>query len=68
MTIELTILVLLLVLSAFFSASEVAFISLTDAKIETMVKKKLPRAKLIKSLKQNPRRLLVTILIGNNIV
>jgi len=68
MTIELTILVLLLVLSAFFSASEVAFISLTDAKIETMVKKNLPRAKLIKSLKQNPRRLLVTILIGNNIV
>ncbi|OIO18633.1 MAG: HlyC/CorC family transporter [Candidatus Magasanikbacteria bacterium CG_4_9_14_0_2_um_filter_41_10] len=68
MTIELIILVLLLALSAFFSASEVAFISLTDAKIETMVKKRLPRAKQIKALKQNPRRLLITVLIGNNIV
>jgi len=68
MIIELLILVLLLVLSAFFSASEVAFVSLSDAKVETMVKKKLPRAIEIQKLKQNPRRLLVTILIGNNIV
>ncbi len=62
------ILVVLLVLSAFFSASEVAFISLSDAKVESMVKKKFHRAKKIKKLKSNPRRLLVTILIGNNIV
>ena len=68
MTIELLILALLLVLSAFFSASEVAFLSLSEAKVETMVKKGLPRATQIKALKNNPRKLLVTILIGNNIV
>jgi putative hemolysin len=61
-------LVILLALSAFFSASEVAFLSLTDAKVDTMVKKGVPRATRIRKLKQNPRRLLVTILIGNNIV
>ncbi len=33
-----------------------------------MVKKGVKRAKKIQKLKQNPRRLLVTILIGNNIV
>ncbi len=68
MTTSIIILIILLALSAFFSAAEVAFVSLTDAKVETMVKRKLPRAKQIQKLKQNPRRLLVTILIGNNIV
>ena len=68
MTTHLIILVILLLLSAFFSAAEVAFISLTNAKVEAMAKRKLPRVKLIKYLKKNPRRLLVTILIGNNIV
>jgi len=68
MTTNLIILLVLLVLSAFFSASEVAFVSLTNAKVETMVKRKVPRAKKIKKLKENPRRLLVAILIGNNIV
>jgi len=65
---ELSILLILLTFSAFFSASEVAFIALSDTKVDTMVKKGVRRAKKIKTLKQNPRRLLVTILIGNNIV
>ena len=68
MLTNLIILIVLLVLSAFFSATEVAFISLTDAKVATMVKRRLPRAKLIRKLKSKPRRLLVAILIGNNIV
>lgn len=68
MLINITILVILLILSAFFSATEVAFVSLTDSRVETMVKRKLPRALLVQKLKSNPRRLLVTILIGNNIV
>ncbi len=68
MLINITILAILLFLSAFFSAAEVSFVKLTDGKISSMVKKKLPRAKLIKKLKSKSRRLLVTILIGNNIV
>ena len=68
MITNIIILAILIALSAFFSASEVAYISLTEAKVDSMVKRKLPRAKLVKSLTGNSRRLLVTILIGNNIV
>lgn len=68
MTFELISLGILLVLSAFFSATEVAFVSLSDAKVESMVKRKMPRSRLVRILKNNPRKLLVTILIGNNIV
>jgi len=68
MTLQITILILLLFLSAFFSASEVAFLSLTAAKVEAMKKRKLPRAEQIALLTAQPRRLLVTILIGNNVV
>ncbi|MBI2436954.1 MAG: HlyC/CorC family transporter [Candidatus Magasanikbacteria bacterium] len=68
MTLQLITLILLLALSAFFSASEVAFVSLTDAKVEAMIKRKFPRAEKIRELKKNPRRLLIMILIGNNIV
>ncbi len=68
MLTNLIILLVLLFLSGFFSSAEVAFISLTPAKVSTMIKKDLPRAKLVKKLKDNPRRLLITILIGNNIV
>lgn len=68
MLTNITILVVLIVLSAFFSASEVAFVSLTDAKVQSMVERKLPNANLIQKLTSNSRRLLVTILIGNNIV
>ncbi|PIR04486.1 MAG: hemolysin [Candidatus Magasanikbacteria bacterium CG11_big_fil_rev_8_21_14_0_20_39_34] len=62
------ILFIFLFLSAFFSGTEVAFLSLSNAQVESMVKKKLHRAELIKKMKRNPRRLLVTILIGNNVV
>lgn len=68
MITNLVILLILLLLSAFFSGAEVAFLSLSDAKVQSMVEKKLPRAKLIAKLRSNPRRVLVTILIGNNIV
>lgn len=68
MLTNLIILLILIALSAFFSAAEVAFISLTQAKVDSMVRRKLPRAKKVKKLKSNNRRLLITILIGNNIV
>lgn len=68
MTTNLLILLVLILLSGFFSAAEVAFVSLSNAKVSAMVKRKLPRSRLIKKLKKNPRRLLVTILIGNNVV
>ncbi|PLX28901.1 HlyC/CorC family transporter, partial [Candidatus Parcubacteria bacterium] len=68
MLTNIVILMVLIALSSFFSASEVAFISLTNAKVDAMVKRKLPQATMVQKLKSNSRRLLITILIGNNIV
>ena len=68
MLVNILILVVLLACSAFFSASEVAFVSLTEARVAALVKRKIPRAQLIKKLKSKPRRLLITVLIGNNLV
>lgn len=68
MLTEVLLLLFFIGLWAFFAAAEMAFVSLTDAKIETMIRKRLPHAELIKKLKSNNRHLLITILIGNNIV
>ena len=57
----------LIFLSAFFSSSEVAFVSLSPAKIKILKAKKTRISKIIVKLKKRPQRLLVTILIGNNI-
>lgn len=66
-TIVITLIVLLL-LSGFFSASETAIISVSKAKIRNLVHKGNRRARTLQKLKNNPHRLLITILIGNNLV
>ncbi len=60
--------VILLFLSGLFSSAEIAFFSLSDAKVKTLVDKNQKNANLIWKLKQKPQNLLITILIGNNIV
>jgi CBS domain containing-hemolysin-like protein len=65
---QIIILIILLFLSAFFSGSEVALISLTRLKVRQMVEKKRLGASFVKKLKDNPHRMLSTILIGNNLV
>ncbi len=62
------VILLLLGLSAFFSSSEIAMFSLPPHRVDSMVADKLPNAAVLKSLKDDPHRLLVTILVGNNIV
>jgi len=64
----LLLFIICLVLSAFFSASEVALISVTRAKVRTLVNEKRPGADVLARLKEDPNRFLITILIGNNIV
>ena len=64
----ITAIVLLIGLSAFFSSSEIAFFSLPQHRIESMVEEGIPNAETVKGLKEDPHRLLVTILVGNNIV
>ncbi|WP_323191615.1 hemolysin family protein [Halostella sp. PRR32] len=60
--------VVLIALSAFFSSSEIAMFSLADHKVEAMVADDRPGAALVSDLKADPHRLLVTILVGNNVV
>ncbi|WP_339105353.1 hemolysin family protein [Haloterrigena salinisoli] len=68
-TILGSIAVLLLIgFSAFFSSSEIAMFNLPKHRLEGMVEEGVPGAELVKSLKDDPHRLLVTILVGNNIV
>lgn len=60
--------VILLALSAFFSSSETATFSLSPHRMEALVEEGFRGAKTLKALKEDPHRLLVTILVGNNLV
>jgi putative hemolysin len=66
--LEILLFVLCVILSAFFSSSEVALISITRAKARTLVNEGKPGSKAVAALKESPEHLLITILIGNNIV
>lgn len=65
---KLIILFVLLAASAFFSGSEVALFSLDKRRVKHQFKDHLLLQRYILSLINQPRRLLVTILIGNTIV
>jgi gliding motility-associated protein GldE len=65
--VKLIILVIFLAASAFFSGSEVALFSLDKRKIKKQFESHSLKLKYIDSLLETPRRLLVTILIGNTI-
>ena len=68
MTTQILILVVLLIFSAIFSGSEVALVAVTKSKVDELVSKKVRNAKLLQKLKKEPHKLLITGLIGNNIV
>lgn len=63
-----SVLILLILLSAFFSGLEIAFFTLSDSKITALVEKNVRGAKRVQQLKSHPDKLLITILVGNNIV
>ncbi len=62
------LLVGLLFSSAFFSASETALFSLSRIELRRILEKHPRRGKLVNDLLTHPRRVLVTILIGNSVV
>ena len=68
MLFDIIILGFLLCFSAFFSAAETAFFSISRTKARHLAKDNQKRYMLIYRLKENPHRLLTTILIGNNVV
>ncbi|MFD1646637.1 hemolysin family protein [Haloarchaeobius litoreus] len=59
---------ILIGLSAFFSSSEIAMFSLAKHRIESMREEGKPGSATVAELKDDPHRLLVTILVGNNLV
>ncbi|MFC1516139.1 hemolysin family protein [Thermodesulfobacteriota bacterium] len=60
-------LILLLLLSGFFSSAETALFSISRSRAKHLSKKEGKSYKLIRKMKEDPHRLLTTILIGNNI-
>lgn len=66
--ILISIFIILIILSMFFSASETAFSSIAQHKVDTLLKQKKTWAKALKTVKAEPDKLLMSILIGNNIV
>ena len=65
---QIIALVILVLLSAYFSATETAFSSLNKTRVKTLVEKGNKRAKLVLKLSDDYDKLLSAILIGNNIV
>jgi len=60
--------IILLILSGFFSASETAYFSISSSEIERMRTKTDYGSKQVVHLLSHPKRLLITIIIGNTIV
>src|SRR5690606_15430230 len=62
------VLSLLIVLSAFFSGSEIALFSVSDARVRAMRDEQLQGSRALERLRENPERLMATLLVGNNLV
>lgn len=65
---KIVILIICLVLSALFSASETALMSLSKIRVKQMIENREKGANRINKLLSDPSRLLSAILIGNNVV
>lgn len=66
--ILIAVMIVLVVFSAFFSMSETAFSSTTDAKLRLLIEERKSGAKKALQLASNFDKTLITLLIGNNIV
>lgn len=64
MLTQIIVLVILIILNAYFAATEIAFISLNDAKIEKEAKEGNKKAKNILKMLKSPSKFLATIQIG----
>ncbi|MCR5251103.1 MAG: hemolysin family protein [Lachnospiraceae bacterium] len=66
--IKLIVLVVLLILSAFFSSAETAFTTVKKMRMKVLAEEGDKRAALVMKILENPGKMLTAILIGNNIV
>jgi len=58
----------LIILSGIFSGSETALVSISKSKVTELVADKRPNSRVLEKLKRDPHKLLITVLIGNNVV
>lgn len=65
---ELLLIILTIVLSGFFSGSEIAFVSANRLKLEIESRKNSLTSRQVNYFVQNPETFLTTTLVGNNIV
>jgi CBS domain containing-hemolysin-like protein len=68
MASQIVILLILVLLSGFFSSAETALFSISRTKAIHLAKNGRKSFVLIKKMKEDPHKLLTTILIGNNLV
>ncbi len=68
MEIQIIIMAICLLMSAYFSATETAFSTLSKTKLKTLAEKGNKRASRALALSEKYDRLISTILIGNNVV
>lgn len=66
--IQLIILVILIILSAYFSSAETALTTVNKIKLKTMADAGDKKASLVLKITENKRKMISAILIGNNIV
>lgn len=67
MILNFLILLGLVLLSSFFSAAEIAFFSLSRARVRSLRNQGLSGIVQVERLKKYPQELLITLLIGNNV-
>jgi CBS domain containing-hemolysin-like protein len=65
---EILLFILCIILSAFFSGSEVALLSITHAKVRTLLARGGRAAQVLADLKRSPDHIIITVLIGNTLV
>ena len=66
--IQVVVLVILVILSGFFSASETALMSISKMKIRHLKEEGVRGANVVEKITSEPKKLLSTILVGNNVV
>ncbi|MCL6088996.1 MAG: CNNM domain-containing protein, partial [Candidatus Marsarchaeota archaeon] len=65
--LEALLLALLVVISAFFAAAEVSFLSISNVRLHALLERQASGAQSLSRLRANRRRVIIALLIGNNL-
>jgi len=65
--LEAALLAVFIAVSAFFAASEVAFLSLSQLKLHSLLKRRVPGVESLARLRFKRRKVVISLLIGGNI-